>query len=364
MSPDIPLTPPSAPLSKRAIAGAVLLFLAGFALMAAFMHLLAGNTLELYARDRSEKLEILRRSGYPYTSAIFGSSHIHQGFDPRAFDATLAGSPLATYSVNLGIDGGSVMEERVMALAFLDHLKPAANVQPSSQPCLVMLETNAPNAFAIMYVSHPRQINILDWQSLRTVLELPPEGYVRPNQLHHRLSTLTAAFYHAIAMGMVSDRIFRPPFDEPTIDYETVDDRRGMHHLLEQNGQHDIDHAFSRRHFPPTPVPAQLSTGNASIMQDLESSPNGKRVQLAWVVMPVLHDLEKYDVFPPSEPTTFGEVPIFDMGRPDLYPQLYDRSLWADSQHMTEPGSQLFSRLLAQQVLAWSQAHPVPGCGG
>jgi hypothetical protein len=363
MSPDNPPILPSAHVGKRAIAGAVLLFFVGFALTAASMHLLTGPGLALYAMERSEKLEILRRNGYPYTSAIFGSSHAHQGFDPRAFDAALAPTPLATYTFNLGIDGGSVVEERVMALAFLDHLKPPSAIQPATQPCLVMLEANAPNAFAIMYTAHPRQINILDWQTLRAAFRLPPDGYFRPNQIHHRLSTLTAAFYHAIAMGMLSDRIFRPRFDEPTIQYETVLDRRGMHHLDDRGGDRDIDRALSHKHTPPTPLGTHLSAGNAAIMEELARSPNGKRVQLAWVVMPLLHDLEQYDVYPASEPTAFGDVPIFDMARPDLYPQLYDRSLWADSQHMNARGAPLFSRLLAQQVQAWSQAHPIHGCG-
>jgi hypothetical protein len=360
MSPDSPPTLPTAPLGKSAIAGAVLLFIAGFAVTASLMHLLAGNPLGLYAAERSEKLEILRRNGYPYNSAMFGSSHVHQGFDPRAFDAILAGSPFTTHSFNLGIDGGSVMEERVMALGFLDHLKPAS----ASEPCFVMLETDAPQAFAMMFTSHPRQINILDWESLRVVLQLPPDGYERPNQIHHRLTTFTAAFYHAIAMGMLSDRIFRPPFREASIQAETADDRRGLHHVADKYGEADIEHALSRQHVPPTPVAAQLSRGNATIMEDIRSSPNGKRVQLAWVVMPLLRDLELYDVYAPSEPTSFGDVPVFDMARPDLYPQLYDRSLWADSQHMNAQGSQLFSRLLAQQLLIWSRAHPVHGCGG
>jgi len=359
MSPDSPPTHPTAPPGKSAIAGAVLLFLAGFAVMAAFMHLLAGNTLDLYAVDRSEKLEILRRNGYPYNSAMFGSSHVHQGFDPRVFDATLAGSRSATYSFNLGIDGGSVIEERVMALGFLDRLKPTS----ASQPCFVMLEANAPKAFAAMYTSHPRQINILDWESFRVALQLPPTATFGRTK-HYRLTTFSGAFYHAIAMGMLSDRIFRPPFKEESIQAETVDDRRGVHHFTEKYGQDDVERALSRQHFPPTAVATQLPKGNATIMEDLQNSPNGKRVQLVWVVMPLMRDLEQYDVYFPTEPTSFGEVPVLDMARPDLYPQLYDRSLWEDGAHMNEQGSILFSRLLAQQLLSWAQAHPVHRCGG
>jgi hypothetical protein len=356
-----PETQPPARPEKRAVASAVLLFALGFAFMAGWLHLLAGNTLDLYASERSEKLEMLRRSGYAFSSAIFGSSHVHQGFDPRTFDATLAGTPLATYSFDLGVDGGSQVEQRVMALDFLEHLKPPA----AGRPCFIMLETTAPASFSLQFVSHPRQINILDLESLRVLLQLPPEGYLWPNRIHHRLASFTAAFYHAIGMGMLSNRIFRPPYNEETIQAETANDKRGTHHVAENPyADSDIAHALGRRHFPPTPVSSRLAQGNASIMEDLHRAPNGNRAQLAWVVVPELKDLETYKVYPEAEPTSFGDVPVFDLGRPDLFPQLYDPSLWVDSQHMNQKGAEMFSRVLAQQLLVWSHAHPVHGCGG
>ena len=351
----------AAPVGKGTIARAVLLFLLGFIVSAAILHLLIGNTLNLYAIERSEKLEVMRRSNYAYSTAIFGSSHVQQGFDPRVFDATLAGTPIAVRSFNLGIDGGAQIEQRVMALDFLDHLKPP----PTNQPCFVMLETTADPTFATYFSSHPRQINILDWRSMRLILQFPPDGYKRPNQIHRRLISFSVAFNHLINMGMLSNRIFRPPYRENAILAETADDRRGMHHVPTNiYEQEDLAKAFAQRVNPPAAIPSQLYQGNDTIVEDLHRAPNGNRVQLVWVVMPLLKDLIRYKVYPPSEPTSFGDVPILDLGRPDLYPQLYDRSLWLDSYHLNAQGAQLFSRLLAQQLIAWAHDHPVHGCGG
>jgi len=346
---------------KAAITFAVLLFLGGFFASVALLRLLIGDPLSLYASERSEKLEIMRRSNYAYSSAIFGSSHVHQGFDPRSFDAALAGTPLAVHSFNLGIDGGAQIEQRVMALSFLQHLKPPTE----NRPCFVMLEATADPTFAVYFASNPRQINILDWRSMALLLKFPPDGYLRPNQIHRRLISFSVALNHAVNMGMLSNRIFRPPYDEDAICEETADDQRGLHHITGNiYFEQELAHAFSQRASPPAAVPDELGPGYESIMQDLRSAPNGDHAQLVWVVMPLVKDLIRYKVYPASEVTPFGEVPILDMGRPDLYPQLYDKSLWLDSQHMNEQGSQLFSSLLAQQLLAWSQTHPVHGCGG
>jgi hypothetical protein len=357
----VPSPKASAAPTKGAIAGAVLLFLAGFILCAALLHLLVGNTLALYGAERSEKLEILKRSGFAYSSAVLGSSHVHQGFDPRAFDATLAGTPLAVRSFNLGVDGGVIVEERVMALDLLDHLKPP----PGDKPCLVILEANATPTFDLYFTSHPRQINILDAQSLRLILAFPATGYLTRNRIHHRIAAFTAAFYHAIDMGMLSNRIFRPSFNEVSIRKETADDQRGIHFIPSDIWERsDLADAWGKRRFPPGHAPATLAEGHRMLMEELHRAPNGDRVQLAWVVMPLMRDLETYDVYPATAPTSFGDVPIFDMGRPDLYPELYDRSLWTDSQHLNVQGAKLFSQLLAQQLLAWSHNHPVHGCGG
>jgi hypothetical protein len=347
--------------SWGAVLRALLLFFMGFVAAAAALHFVIGDDLTLYAAARSEKLELLKRSGHGATSAMLGSSHVNQGFDPREFDATLAGTSLAAHSINLGIDGGTQIEQRDMALAFLRGLEPAKD----GGPCFVMLEQNATPSFSSMFNSHPRQINILGWRALGLVLQFPPEGYRRPNQIHRRLMLLNAAFDHEVNLGMLSNRIFRPALNESVIREETMNDQRGLHHVSSNAmEQADVERVWSQRHVPPRAVPADLQRGDATIMEDLHRAPNGDRAQMVWVVMPRLNDLSAFHVFPSSESTSFGAVPILDLARPDLFPELYDRSLWVDSQHLNEEGSTVFSRILAKQLLDWSRDHPMRGCGG
>jgi hypothetical protein len=361
MNPESLPQPQPADISLRSILGAVFLFLGGFVATAALLHLAVGDTMALYASGRSEKLEILKRNHYAYSTAIFGTSHVQQGFDPRAFDATLAGTPIAVRSFNLGLDGGAQVEQRLMAQDFLRHLTPPAG----GGPCIVMLEVNADPTFAMNYTSHPRQINILDWSSLRLSFDFPTPGFTGLYKLHRRLMNVIAAFYHTINMGMLSNRIFRPPFNEASIDMEMANDQRGMHHVPPNAiAEADIARIYKKQHFPPTPVPSDMPNGYAELIEGLHRAPHGDRVQFAWVEMPWLRDLASYEVYPTSQKTSFGEVPILDLGRPDLYPELYNRSLWEDSQHMNEEGSKLFSRLLANQLLAWTRDHPARRCGG
>jgi hypothetical protein len=349
-------------LGAGKILRAVLLFIAGFAVGAAGIHLLLRDPLELYGAERSEKLEILRRSGFGFSSAIFGSSHVQQGFDPRAFDAGLEGTPFQVQTLNLAADGGSQVEQRAVSLYFLDHLR----LPTSGQPCLAMLEASAPPTFHPSLTSHPRQINIIDLPSLELVRHFALPQTTRLRQLHLAEMTWEAFFYHEINMGMLSNKIFRPPFNEALIAEETKNDQRGMQNEAQSAWMKaDVENSFA--HALPVPVakPGQLEAGHAMLIEELEQAPHGDKVQFVWVVMPGLEDLEEYKVYPASVSTSFGEVPILDAGRPDLYPELYDRSVWLDNQHLNAQGAKLASQVLARLFLAWAHDHPVrQNCGG
>jgi hypothetical protein len=348
-------------LNTATIIRALILFLAAFAVTAALLRLFLPLPIELYGAERSEKLVILQRNHYVYTTAAFGSSHMNQGFDPRAFDAALVGSPLAIHSFNLGLDGGAQAEQRVMALEFLRHLQPSA-----AAPCMVLLEANAPPIFAPWFTDHPRQINILDWHSRN--MEYSFTVFPRPHlhHLHLVLLSYEAAFFHTINLGMLSNRLFRPPFDETRIQDQTVDDRRGLRvRLADAPERAEFTRVYTGRPASPTPRPTQLESGHSILIQDLHRSLNGDRVQFVWVVMPQIDDLYTYPVYPDSQKTAFGDVPVLNLARPDLYPQLYRPELWTNNQHLTEAGAKLASQLIASLLLQWSKTHPMQlKCGG
>ncbi|WP_158820006.1 hypothetical protein [Granulicella sp. S156] len=348
--------------SRSAISLALLLFFAGFIVSAGVLHLLIGSGLSLYGAERSEKLAMLQRSNYTFSSAIFGSSHVHQGFDPRVFDSALTGSPLAVRTVNLGLNGGAQVEQRLVALDFLAHLKPP----PAGQPCLIMLEVTAPPRFSTLYTWHPRQVNILDWQSVQLASHFALEPGTRLHRLNLRVSLYESAISHFINMGMLSSRIFPPPYDEAEIVKETADDRRGMlTELPNEMTRADVKRSFAVRLPIPKPRDEKMQRGDSMLIEDLHRALNGGRVQYLWVAMPGLDDLKEYPVYPASQKTSFGEVPILNLARPDLYPQLYDPSLWFDNQHLNEQGAKLASQVLAALFLAWSDEHSVQqNCGG
>lgn len=350
-------------IGKGSIFRAILLFLGGFVLAATGLHWFVANPFGLYSSERSEKLEILRRNNFAYSSAMFGSSHVQQGFNPGSFDAGVAGTALDVHSYNLGVDGGSQPEQLLIAQYFLAHLK----LPPEPRPCLVMLEATAPSTFSRFFGPQPREINMFDWRALRLTLQFPGLPRDRTTFLyrsHQNFMLLEAAFDNSINLGMLSNRIFRPAYDEDAIEFETKDDQRGQH-FIQPNAasEADVNRSFGLRHFPPEAIGEMMSEGNKTVMEELHNSPNGDRVQFAWVAMPELGDLIRYKLYPSTETTSFGEVPIFDLARPDLYPELYDRSMWLDNQHLNAQGSKLFSALLAQQMLTWFSNHPIHSCG-
>jgi len=95
-----------------AIVSTVAIAVLGFVATAAFIHVLIRRPLYLHADTRSEKLVLLNAWKGKAYSASFGSSHVHDGFDPRVFDSELEGTALQTHSINLAVEGGSQTEQR------------------------------------------------------------------------------------------------------------------------------------------------------------------------------------------------------------------------------------------------------------
>ena len=158
---ETPVVVESGP-GKGRIAASLGLFLLGFCVMAAMLHVLVRDSLHLHADIRSEKLLIMQQWQGRAVSSSFGSSHMHDGFDPRAFDDELQGTAFATRSINGAVAGGSQSEQRVMALEFVRGLRwpPVDTGGQSPQACLVLLEITAGANFTNDHLVHPRAINI------------------------------------------------------------------------------------------------------------------------------------------------------------------------------------------------------------
>jgi hypothetical protein len=340
---------------------AVASFLASFVITAGVVGLAIRDPLHLHADVRSEKLQIMQNSAGVATSAAFGSSHLHYGFDPRAFD--LGG--LRTHTVNLAVEGGSQTEQRVMALEFLKGLKaPTASSGP--QVCLILLELNAGANFTNEHLVHPRSINIYDWQTTRFISRLTSPGMGLTRKAGRVGFAVAAMGLHYLNVGMLSDEIFAPPIDQTVLAYQTADDRRG----IKITPVHDYETAAMQRLI--TSYPAGLTTskgeitaGLADLISELAKASPVSNLSFAYVIMPRLDNLRSYETYPDEMDVSGHKVAILNLGRPDVFPQLYKAGLFSDDSHLNERGAALTSGLLAEQLRQWYATHGAPDrCGG
>lgn len=361
-SASLPTRRPGAQQIGQALALAAL----GFVLVVTLLHLTLRDPLHLHADVRSEKLLMLSRLQGTVFSAVFGSSHIHNGFDPRVFDRDTAGSPAQTHTVNLAIEGGSQAEQRVMALEFLQHLTPPPRI-PGRQPeaCLVMLELNAGANFQTVHLVHPRAINIYDWQTARFVSHLTDDHMSLTQRAGRTGFAFTAAALHAMNIGMLSNLIFAPPIDQATYDDQTRNDQRGQKlEELDAKNERSILHEISTEPAHPGREPGELTPGNSDLIAQLAAASPVPNVSFVYFVYPKISDLASTPEYPDHLEAAGHQVPILNLARPDLYPALYDPKLWHDDAHLDAAGAAQVTALFASQLKAWYAAHGAPRpCG-
>ncbi len=342
----------------------ILLAMLGFAVCAALIHACIRNPLYLHADIRSGKLQIMRDwTGRAY-SASFGSSHIHNGFDPRAFDQALAGSTLATRSINLGVAGGSQTEQRAMALEFVRHLQPPPASSP--QNCLVLLELNAGANFAPNHLVHPRAIDIYDLQNTRFVGSLISPQMSFTQRMGRTIVADIVMAFHYSNVGMLSNALF--PSSEPDSTYadETALDRRGILNMEPSVGTvKALTKVIAEAPQQPARVPGEIYPGTYSLIEELQHASALRGVQFVYVVFPRVWDLHREEIYPESLHVNGMEVPIVNLGRPDLYPQIYKTANWFDDSHLDTQGAVMVSTLIANQLKAFYASHPISSrCGG
>ena len=353
---------------KLKLLSAVVMFAVGFVAVAAVIHLSIGNGLRLHADIRSEKLQLMDQWQGKAYSAAFGSSHVHNGFDPRSFDLTLAGSPLQTRSLNLAIAGGSQTEQRVEALAFLKNLNapPKIGSAIESRSCMVVLELGAGANFTSDHLMHPRSINIYDLDTVRFVTQLTTPEMGLKQRVGRIGYSVLAMVLHYVNLGMLSSEIFAPVVDNTMFKEETIDDRRGLYSTPMSPKIHAaLEKTISGAPAKAEPVPQPLLPGNSTLLEELTAASPVKHLTFAYIVMPMLSNLRSYPVTPEEIKWSSGVSPIVDMARPDLYPELYQVKYWADDAHLNEQGARLMTKLMAEQLKRWFAAHGEPErCGG
>ena len=336
------------------------LFLVGFLATAAALHVAVPEEgVRLYAEYRSEKLAMLDAMKGSADIAAFGTSHVHCGFDPRAFDSEmrrLGALAPGSASVNLGVAGGSQTEQRAMALEYFRSLK-ANGVRPR----LIVLELNAGANFTAQFLCHPRNINISDAGTLGFAKSLASSPLPTKQRLGRLGVALASTGMYVANVGMVSNAVFRHGLNASIYDEDTGDDRRGVKRGLSSPVQTaEVQRIFAVPASPKS-APAVLVEGNRRLVDELAAAaredfgPNGVP-RFVYLVTPHTDDRMTTVVYPDTVETSIGSVPIVDLGRIDRHPDLYQASLWLDAAHVNAPGAALMTRLLADEIARRQQA--------
>jgi len=296
-------------------------------------------------------------------AASFGSSHVHNGFDPRTFDAVIAGTPEETRTLNLAVAGGSQTEQRAMALEFVRQLRMPTGT--GARACWVILELGAGANFTNDHLVHPRAINLYDWATTRSVLRLTSTEMGWRQRVGRAGYALAAMGLHYMNVGMLSNRIFPAPLDAEMLREETVEDRRGLLVMPRPTpALVSIAAQIAKAPKQANVVNGVLAPGNAELVEELSAASSVPCVQFAYVVMPKIGDLWDQVEYPEFIETAAGRVPIVNLARPQRYPQIYDAQLWYDDAHVNERGAQLATRLLAEELKRrYAAQGRVAGCG-
>lgn len=350
----------NAPAKKR-IGFSILLFALAFIFVATIIHMFLSDPIRLHADLRSEKLDILDGWKGGVYAAAFGSSHVNNDFDPRAFDDELTSMQRRTPSVNLGIEGGSQSEQRAVAIEFLRHF--SSGTASAQQPCFVLLELNAGANFTPDHLVHPRAINIYDWPTTKFVLSLSDGTMSLVQRIGRGGYAFVAMAMHYTNVGMLSSDILNPPINKQLLRDETDNGRRGLHALVgDLNNMPQFASAADAA--PPIAEPKTLTPGNYQLLYQLAAASNNPRLHLTYIVLPFYEDKVRYPQYPNSIQSPHGVEPILSI-RPDIHPELFQPKYWHDDAHMNEEGAALASRLLADQLQSWYlEHHRNTNCGG
>ncbi len=321
--------------------------------MAVIVHSFIREPLYLHADYRDEKLALIAQWQHRVNAAAFGTSRLHEGFNPAVFDAGFAGTPYAINSLNLAIVGGSQTEQRAMAREFLKHNPP----QEKKHVCFVMLEINAGLNLPPENRFNPRAVNLYDWDTLRFVHTFNAATSTAWRKLGRIGFALLASAAHYANAGMVSSAVFSPVGK----DFESGEGRGLITVPPSVESTHQVEAALASYPKRPAVYAEAVLPGNRLLLDDLASGADG--AQFIYIVPPMLSDLERMPEYPASMEGPNGPVPILNLARPDRYPDLYEARNWQDPVHLSAEGAASLSRILGREVVRWLHKNPNPRCG-
>lgn len=325
----------------------VMACLLGFLVSAAIIHLFlcrGDNLTRFYAPLRSEKLAMLARDPRLFNLAAFGSSHMHDGFDPRAFENGFFGGSNADQCFNLAVEAGCQTEQREMALEYLKYVK-----NRGGDHAILILELSANLNFTSEYLTSPRVINIYDWSNLKFALKFSDQNIGLLRVLGRAQFALRAAGLHYLNLGMLSNLVFHPGLDESMISLQTSLDRRGLDPLTNPQDS-GIAQKISQRSGKLYTTNGEILPGDYNLLRDIYSSSELKHIQFVYVVLPLLQNMVKGEIpqYPAEIDGPNGKVPIINLY--DSCSPLMRPDYWHDYAHVNESGAGELSWILGEKL--------------
>jgi hypothetical protein len=165
---------------------------------------------------------------------------------------------------------------------------------------------------------------------------------------------------------MLSSTVFRPPLNEKLLSAYTQNDQRGM--VSEPPAPAEtaaVSEAFTAYRHPPAPTATIAPTppGAYQLVQDIARECPRRSIRFFYFVTPTLSALTHTETTPCSIKGVNGPAPIFDLARPDRFPELFKSDLWRDPGHLNPKGAAVFSMILAREVNDWLADGSNQGCG-
>jgi hypothetical protein len=334
------------------LAGAIAFAAVGFLVTCCLVRPLIRDPIGLYAEIRSEKLALARQWAGVASIAAFGSSHVDCGFDPRAFDAAFSSPTKHPVSLNLGVAGGSQIEQTAVAREYERQV--AASGAPATAHVL-LLEANSGVNFTGKFMTHPRSINIYDANALRLALQFSDPKLGRVRALGRSLVAIGDYLLNFMNVGMLSSQIFPAQLNAALVGTQTTADRRGLSppppSPMDVRDTRDIHTLVESLPPKPSVSPAVLTPGLCAEARSLVQDAKGTQTyRIVYFVTPKLTDLRSYDTYPQTITCGGLVIPIIDVALPAENPGLYDISLWHDINHLNERGAGVYSKLLGRAL--------------
>lgn len=332
---------------KKSTFRLIFLFAFVFIVTSKIIRVFLPDPTSLYAKRRSEKLEMINLMDTTTNVSISGTSRILSGLDTNTFDEVAQKNGLPLKSINLGIEGGGYIEQLLMNQKFIEKQLALSNNKINK---IIIFELNAGTNFDPIQLFTSRAINLYDFKTMINAINFSPDINVNfQSSIYQKSTALYLYLLNLMNTGMLSNYIFL---------YKKEINSELLISLMDKNNRGFDPLPLSRKLIPKTLNKSyyeKLLTFKYKYMVDLLSKKNDlENFNFAFIVTPVLVNKSEECVnFPDKIFISNYIVPIFNFSCPLKNPELFNTDLWSDTVHLNEKGAKLLSTLLAEKITNW-----------